>query len=162
MPRAVLRKGRRREGGRLIRQPLGTVQQPGTSIRPTPGTDLLPRKGVADGRDWPNRIEGPLVIPAADTGVKDRVREAEEELDVGLHPVPVGTVMVTPRDKLSEEVPVSGRQFGMRPVCPVFGDHLLLVGKSRAEGEQGTSLRLKGARSEPGRPARGSQLGDAA
>src|SRR5438445_1547710 len=92
--RAVLWERRRRERWGLIRQPLGSVHRYGAAIGPTPGTDLTPSEEVADGSDRPDRVEESLVVPAADARVEDGVRKGEEELDVGLDPVSVRSMMV--------------------------------------------------------------------
>jgi hypothetical protein len=116
----------------------------------------MPFEEIADGGNRPDRVEESLVIPAADARVEDGVREGEEQLDVGVDPIFVGPMMVPACDILAEEVPVPGRQLGARPIRPVLGDHLLLVGETGAEGEEGASLRLEGFGAIPGGPGRRS------
>jgi hypothetical protein len=81
--------------------------------------------------DRADRVERSLVIPAADTGVEDCVRKREEQLDIGVDPVGVRAVVVSVGNKLREEVPVPGRQFGVGPVGPILGNHLLLIISNR-------------------------------
>ena len=48
-----------------------------------------------------------LVVLGTTAGIKDRVREREEELHVALEPVLVRAVVVAPRDELREQVPMA-------------------------------------------------------
>src|SRR5919198_105954 len=53
-------------------------------------------------------------------GVRDRIREREEELHVALETTLVVAVTVAPRNKLCDAVPVTGGKLGARTVRPVL------------------------------------------
>lgn len=60
-------------------------------------------------------------------------------------------------DELREEGPVSGRELGVRSVCPVLRDHLLLVRQRCAERKQLLGLRDVLSRGIPRGAGRGAQ-----
>jgi hypothetical protein len=62
---------------------------------------------IADRADRANAVVPALIVPAADASIEDRVREREEELDVGFDPRLGRPVVVAVRDILGEEVPVA-------------------------------------------------------
>src|SRR5947209_5926806 len=105
---------------------------------------------MADRGDWARGRELALVVPGADAGVEDRVREREEQLDVEIDAVLLVAVAVPLRDELREQVPVAGRELRSRPVGPVLRDHLLLVRQSCAEREQLLRLGAVLGRAVPG------------
>src|SRR5439155_26497020 len=106
-----------------------------------PPEHLLPVKQIAERGDRADGRKRSLAVPAADACVEDRVRESEEKLDVGVNTVLTGTVLVSARNKLTEEIPMPRRQLRVRPIRTVFGDHLVLVGETGAQLEQSHSLR---------------------
>ena len=111
-------------------------------VRSGPRPDLLAVIEVPEGGDGPHRVVGTLVVPRADRGVVDRPGQGEEHLDVQVHAVVQRSVVVAVRHELGKQVPVAGRELGLGPVRPVFGDHLLFVVEPGADVEE--RLRLSG------------------
>src|SRR5438034_4272357 len=113
-----------------------------TSLRPNrlralaraaPRADLSALEEIADRGDRAHRRERALVIPGADARIEDRVRQNEEELHRLIEVMFGVTGVVSVRDPLRKQIPMAGRQFRPRPVGPVEGDHLLLVGEPGAD-----------------------------
>src|SRR5207253_9670043 len=110
VPGAVFRKWRRRKSCWLVGQPVLARDQPGPVIGPGPGEHLLSLEEVAQRGDGADRPKRSLAVPAADACVEDRVRESEEELDVGVNTDLAGPVVVSARNKLTKEIPMPRRQ----------------------------------------------------
>src|SRR4029077_3927462 len=100
----------------LIREPILTSDHLSAPIRPAPRAHGPALEQGAEGGDRADRVESPLVVPAAHARVEDRVCQREEELDVGIEPITAVAVVVAARYELSEQVPVSGWKLGMRSV----------------------------------------------
>src|SRR5262249_18437018 len=132
----------------LVWEPLLTGDLPGAATWSAPGRDRLPAIEPANRRDRPDGVERDLVVPCTAARVEDRVREREEELDRRVEIVLERACRVALQHLLCEEVPVPRRKLGMRPVRPVLGDHLLLVGERGADCDE--LLRLPGERGRPG------------
>ena len=140
MSGAVLRKRRRGEPCGFVRKPGRAIDELRITVRPAPCANPLTDEEVADGGDWPHGGKHPLVIPAANAGVEDSVGESKEQLDVSIDSTLAVAVMVSASHELCEQIPMSGRQLGVRPVRPVFRDHLVLVGKTAAQFDQCAGL----------------------
>src|SRR5205823_14461097 len=83
----VLGKRRRREGRRLIWEPRRAVDRTRSPKRTRPRDDSLAAEEIPDGGNRSHRGVRALVVPCADAGVEDRIRQREEELYVEVDPM---------------------------------------------------------------------------
>src|SRR5207244_3231648 len=141
VPRRVAREGRRREGGWLKRQPRLAGDRARAQSGARPRADLLAVEQDTDRRRGSAAHKRALLVPGDDAGIKDRVREREEELDVEVDTLLLGAMAVAARDELREEIPVAGRKLRVRTVRPVLGDHLLRIRQIRAQVDERLVLR---------------------
>src|SRR6185437_13496604 len=86
---------------------------------------------VGDGGHRTYRVEDALCIPGCDSRVENRIRQRKEHF----HIVIKGMV-ISGRDVLGEEIPMSRRKLRVRAVRPVLSDHLLLIGQMSTESYQ--------------------------
>ncbi|HEY9287432.1 MAG TPA: hypothetical protein VIT43_05360 [Candidatus Dormibacteraeota bacterium] len=129
---AVTRKWGCGEVRRLIWEPFLARNRPRSFARATPSTNALSVQQISNRRDGPNGVKGSLVIPAADAGIEDCVRQREEELDIRLDAGFARSMVISVSNELCEQVPVPRRELGVRSIGPVFGDHLVVVGEPGA------------------------------
>ena len=121
MPGDVLGEGRRDKRRRLIREPILPIDYL-LAMEGHGGEDLLARLEKTNCGDGSLGIESSLAFPNGDSGVEDCIAHFEEELHVL-----VECVRIASGNKLGKQCPVSGRKLRTRSVCPILGDHLLLI-----------------------------------